>query len=300
MKKKIGISTFGLQRVFGDRRALEIAKTAGADAVDFNTLNQDYRDENSIYSKNDEEITEYFDGIRKYADSLGIEIHQTHGRITGFRNDKEEDEALIKNARLDLLAAKILGAKYCVMHTATSIFLGPDAEPSLMHKLDFEMFTKILPYAKEYNVKLATETFGDAVQFNSCDFFGQMDEFIKAYDNVKKNSEYSQYYCVCFDCGHTNKATRFSQPSVGEAVRKLGNNISVLHLHDNDTFTDQHNFPLSGTIDWFDLISVLDEIGFDGVYNLELNLDRYGTELMEDAAEFGVKVMRNILERYYK
>ena len=300
MKKKIGLSTFGLQKMYGDKRALEIAKKAGADAVDFNTLNNDYRDKSSVYSKTDEEIKEYFSQIKDYADLLGIEIHQTHGRITGFRNDKEEDEALIRNARLDLMAASVLGAKYCVMHTATSIFLGPDAESELMHQLNFDMFTRILPYAEKYNVMLATETFGDAVQLNSCDFFGQMGEFIKAYDNVKKNSEYSQYYCVCFDCGHTNKATRFSQPSVGEAVRKLGNNISVLHLHDNDTFTDQHNFPLSGTVDWKDLFSALGEIGFEGVYNLELNLDRYGADLMAETASFGVKVMRNLLKEFYK
>lgn len=300
MKRKIGISTFVLQRKFGDKRAIEIAKQAGADAVDFDTLFLDYRDEKSIYSKSDEEIAAYFAELKRYADTLGIEIFQTHGRITGFRNIAEEDDALVENARRDLLAAKSLGAKVCVMHTVTSIHMGANPNPELMHKLDFDMFTRILPYAKKYNIKLATETFGDAVQYNACDFFGQIDEFKKAYDRVCSVEDFGRYYGICMDCGHTNKATRYNQPNPGEVVRMFGKNISALHLHDNDTFTDQHNIPMSGTIDWVDLLNALDEIGFDGVYNLELNLDRYGTELCEETAAFAVKVMRKLLDRHYK
>ncbi len=300
MKRKIGISTFMLQNRYGDKRAIEIAKEAGADAVDFDTLSLDFRDKKSIYSKSDEEIAAYFADIKEYANSLGIEIFQTHGRITGFRNIAEEDDALVENARRDLLAAKNLGARVCVMHTVTSIYIGAKPDPELMHKLDFDMFTRILPYAKQYGVKLATETFGDAVQYNACDFFGQINEFKKAYDRVCAVGDFAKYYSICMDCGHTNKATRYFQPSAGEVIRMFGKSISVLHLHDNDTFTDQHNIPLSGTIDWEDLLNALDEVGYDGVYNLELNLDRYGTELCEETAAFAVRVMRKLLDRHYK
>ena len=43
--------------------------------------------------------------------------------------------------------------------------------------MSYDMFTSVLPYAKEYNVKIATETFGDAVKYSVCDFFGYIDEF---------------------------------------------------------------------------------------------------------------------------
>ena len=51
--KKIGISTYQLQRKYGDLKALEIAKDIGADAVDFDLcqVNNDYRNAGSLYSQ---------------------------------------------------------------------------------------------------------------------------------------------------------------------------------------------------------------------------------------------------------
>ena len=157
MKKKIGLSIFTLQGLYGNKKALEIAKNVGADAVDFNICGEDYdyRNPNSIYSKTDKEIEEYFTSLKDYANEIGIEICQTHGRIEGFKNIKEEDDAYIENARIDCLATKALGCPVCVMHGVTTIFLGPDADPQLYRDLNFDMFTRILPHAKKYGIKIA-------------------------------------------------------------------------------------------------------------------------------------------------
>ena len=71
--------------------------------------------------------------------------------------------------------------------------------------------------------------------------------------------------------------------------------ITVLHINDNDTLSDQHKIPLSGSIDWKDTFDALDEIGYNGVYNMELNLAFYGEELLVDTAQFAVKVLRRFL-----
>ena len=95
--KKIGVSTFHMQQNYGDRRALEMAKATGVDAVDFNLLTGGYdcRDKSSLYGKGDEAVVEYFTEIKRYADELGLEICQTHGQIVGFKNIKDEDDALV-------------------------------------------------------------------------------------------------------------------------------------------------------------------------------------------------------------
>ena len=305
--RKIGLSTSSLQKLLNDdKKAIEIAAKAGADAVDFwlrddycdNTF--DYRREGSLYSKSEEEIIEYFTDIKKHAENCRVFICQTHGRGKGFINNKAEDDALVENARIDLLATKILGAPVCVMHNATSIFLGANPDPELMHKLSFDMFTRILPYAKEYNIKLATETFGDAVRYNSVDFFGDINEFMKAYNDIKAIEEYKDYFTTCVDTGHSNKAMRFGNPTSADVIRKIGSDISVLHLDDNDTLIDQHKPPMTGSIDWSDVMKALDEVGYSGVYNMELNLNCFGNELMFETAEFAVKIMRNLLKNYYR
>ena len=301
MKRKIGLSVFGLQRKYGDKEAIRLASQCGADCIDLNLCGNafDCNNPESVYSKSDEEIMAYFTELKEYAESLGVEINQTHGRGEGYKNIKEEDEALLKNARLDCLATKAVGASVCVMHGVTSIFMGPDADPKLMRDLNFKMFCEILEYAKRYGVVIATETFGDAVRYASCDFFGNADEFIKTYNRICAVGDNAKYFKICADVGHSNKAMKYNNPTPADVVRMLGKNIAVLHLHDNDTNTDQHKMPFSGTIDWNDVFDALDEVGYDGVYNMEMVLGFYGEEMMCEYAAFAIKDLKNALEKRY-
>ncbi len=301
MKRLIGISVCEFQHRYGDKEALKIAADIGADSVDF-TLeykNNDLRNPNSLYAKGDEAVIEYYTELKEYADSLGIIIGQTHGKLEGFKNKKDEDDALVANTRLDLLATKCLGAPVCVIHNATSIFLGPNPDRKLMHSLSLDMFSRILPFAKEYGVKIATETFGDAVRFSAVDFFGDINEFEEAYKNIKNLDEYKDYFTICVDTGHSNKAMRYGNPTPADVIRRLGSEVTVLHLNDNDTFTDQHKIPMTGTIDWKDVFDALDEIGYTGIYNMECNLNHFGKNFSYEEAEFAVKVMKNILKERY-
>lgn len=301
MNKKIGLSiSGGLRCIYGERRSLEILKEVGADAADFELSaygdkTYDFRESTSVYSQGDDAVFEHFSKIKRYADSLGIIINQTHGRGDGFINKKEADDALVENSRLDLLASAALGAKACVIHNVTTINMGPDASPELMRRLSLEQYTRILPYAAKYKVKLATETFGDAVKYDCVDFFGNINEFTATYDEIKNASEYRDWLTVCVDTGHSNKAFRFGNPSPADVIRTLGKNVTLLHLNDNDKMFDQHKPPLTGTIDWHDVLAALDEIGYDGVYNMELGLLSFGKDAMIDAARFSVSVMRGLL-----
>ncbi len=302
MKRKVSLSIGHFQNKYGDYEALDIAKQIGLDAVDFDTCGRrwDYRTPESVYSKSDEEIVEYFTRIRRHADELGLEIGQTHGRLPGFRNDPIEDDALIENARRDCLAASILGAPTVVIHSVTTIYMGADAPAELMHDLNFDMFSRMLPYAKQYGVKLASETFGDAPGKGCCDFFGNVSELIKSYKRVCAVGDNAKYMSYCMDTGHSNKSTRFpGNPSPADVIRMLGPDISVLHLHDNDTFTDQHKIPMTGTINWNDVFDALDEVGYTGNYNMEIVLPFFGADFAIETGAFAVKLMKHLLRKRY-
>ena len=303
---KIGISTFCMQSYYGDKEALRVAKECGADAVDFSLGIEDYRNPKSPYSKSEAEFVEYYTNLRKYAESIGLEICQTHGRGPGLKNEKEHDDALIENARLDCYATALLGAPTCVIHAVTTMF-HMEESPEFMHELNLKQFGLILPFAKQYNVKVATETFGDVHGGAKCDFFGNNCEFIKSYNLTKERySEYADYFTVCMDTGHTNKATKFNNnPLPPQAIREIGSDITVLHLNDNTTDADQHLIPfvgkvgwkIPGTIDWDDTFDALDEIGYNGVYNMELELGRYGNEVMDHVTRLAVASMRNFISK---
>ena len=302
MKKRlVSISIDSLQETYGDRRALEIARDCGADAVDFTlTLDDnDYRKKDGLYAKGDAAVRAYYTDIKDYAHSLGLIIGQTHGKMPGFRNIKEEDDALVENTRLDCIATAALGAPVCVVHNASSIFFGPSPDPALMHRMSFELFSRIIPHAAACGIKIATETFGDAVKYSACDFFGNIDEFQKAYAAVMAVPELRDHFTACVDTGHSNKAMRYGNPTPADVIRRLGKTVTVLHLNDNDTLTDQHKIPMTGTIDWKDVFDALDEIGYDGIYNMELRLVHFGRGFQIETAAFAVKVLRYMLKERY-
>ena len=296
MYKKVGISIENLQVEYGLLQAIEMAKKVGADAVDIALFNNDYRDDASIYSKSDEEIYSFYEKARERAKQLGIEISQTHGRIRGYGNDFKENKTIKENTRKDCIATYALGAPVCVMHGASTNVLGPDISPELMRKINFDMFCDVIAFAKEYNIQIATETLGDAPNFNCCSFFGDIDEFVRSYDEVCSSDNNAPFFSVCMDTGHCHKAVKYGQPEVGDMIRRLGKSISVLHLHDNNSFADQHQVPFTGTIDWIDVMAALKETDYNGVYNLELSLGKFGRGLELEYAEFSIKVLRNLLE----
>ena len=302
MQRKIGLSIGGLQFRYGDEKALEMAALSGADGVDFGTYGGrwDYKREDFWYALPDDELFERVSDLRKKAESLGIEVFQTHGRIKGFRGDAEEDADILENARRDLIVAKALGAPVCVMHGVATGRVGKDADPVWVRDLNFDMFNKILVYAKQYDVKVATETFGDALDGEVCDFFGNCHEFIPSFDRIAAEGDNAKYFTACMDTGHTNKAMRFGEnPSAGEFIRRLGSRLGILHLNDNNGMTDQHDIPFTGTVDWTDVLNALDEVGYNGPYNMELNLMTFGKPLAQEMMNFSVKVMRNMLHEHY-
>lgn len=306
--KKISISIGSLQSSYGDKEALRIAKEIGADGVDFSLdlgKKYDHRCAESVYARSESEFVAYFKELRDYAESIGLEICMTHGRIEGFKNKKAEDDALIENTRLDCYATALLGAPVCVVHGVTTMF-HPDASPEEMHEINYQMFSRMLPYAKQYGVKIATETFGDVHGGARCDFFGNIDEFVKTYERICTEGDNGRYFTTCVDTGHSNKATKFNNnPLPPDVIRRLGSNVTCLHLNDNNTVGDQHLIPfvskkgwqIDGTIDWDDTFSALEEIGYDGYYNMELNLRRYGDEIMPEMARFAIIVLRNALQK---
>ena len=292
----VSLSTDTLQRIMGDAEAIDYAKEIGCDAIDFNLCDNDITRIGSVYREGEAAVVKYFSELAERAASLGLVIHQTHGRLKGFTHDKSWNELTLENARLDCLASSVLGARYTVMHTASNIHVGRDAPPELMDAINDEMFLSILPYAKKYGVILCTETLGDAPAFGTCNYFGYMDNLIRAYDRVAAACDCTEHFKVCMDTGHTHKAARFAgNPSVEESIRMLGGRIGCLHLNDNNGLTDQHKIPYSATVDFDAVFAALAEIGYSGTYNMEISLNHFGENFEREEAAFAVKCMRNIL-----
>ena len=300
---RIGLSIFDFQARYGDKRAIEIAAQLGVDAVDFSTAgrNYDITNPDSLYSRSDEELCEYLSDVRAYAEKLGVQIASTHGRLRLTLLDDEKDRLCMEMARKDLLAAKALGASVTVMHGVQTNVLGPNVSAEYMRDLHFRKFNEVLGFAKKYGVKLASETLGDAPNFGCVDFFADPDEFLAMYERICADGDNADWFGFCIDTGHIRKAERYGTPGVAEFIRRVGKGrILCLHLHDNYGMSDQHLPPLTGSIDWNSVFSALDEVGYDGIYNMEAVFNCFKEGFEMQTAKFAVDLLRFALERKQK
>ncbi len=285
--KKISMNTDEICKRYGDFRMLEICADAGFDAIDFQVAHYGTEsDTENVYARGDDGIVEHFAKIKERAAELGISIGQTHGRFRIRMPDENFNKGITELSRKDLLATAALGAPYCVIHNVTSSAF-PDETAGFMHKHNTEFFSAMIPYAEKYGVTFALETFGDSKRNGEriLDFFGDTRELKKSYESLNTNNK-----AYCMDTGHTNKAVCVARekmgielPDVADSIRIFGSDLKALHLNDNNSYTDQHIPPMlmgdRGAVDWNGVFQALDDIGYSGTYNFELNLGKCGSYL---------------------
>lgn len=81
---------------------------------------------------------------------------------------------------------------------------------------------------------------------------------------------------ICLDTGHLHYARlalHNTEQTHVEFIRKAGKYLKATHIQSNDGTADQHLAPFTGRknpIDWPGIVAALREIGYDGLFNLEV------------------------------
>ena len=276
--KKLGIETSLAPHTharFGDAQFSKM-KEHGFSFGDFGLTNTDA----PIYRMSDDDARALIDGVLTLADAAGVQIWQVHGPWRfppRDLTDEDRAERLEKMSRSIELCA-MFGARYWVVHPIMpygieDISLGR-AEDT--YRLNLEFMRHLLAVAKANGVTICYE---------NMPFLGfslsTPEQIMRVVEEIDDD-----HFCVCLDTGHVNV---FEGLSVGDAVRRIGGKLAVVHIHDNLGDGDRHLWPGEGTIDWTDFQAALDEIGFDGVYSLETlpKGEMTDGEYDEKAAELG-------------
>ena len=298
---RLGISCRAVVRKFGYEKAFRLIKESGFDAVDIGLGDYGQADAaNDIYRSSDDQFESYFYKIKQLADQCGLIISQTHGRCRTYTPDPAQQEYALWVSDKDLKATSILGAPACVIHQIAS-GRWPDnyLDEGFMHRKNKEFFDQLIPLAEDYRTSFSLETFGRATVngMRTVDTWADISLLKQQYDMLD-----TKFKTLCVDTGHTNEAVPFGRPTSGEAIRMLGNDVTLLHLHDNNGTYDQHLPPLMGSpgsVDWPDVFDALDEINYSGVYNFELGLTQFSIALEEAICFLGV-FLRRFVENHGK
>lgn len=73
---------------------------------------------------------------------------------------------------------------------------------------------------------------------------------------------------VCVDVNH------FLKESPESAIEKIGSLIKTLHISDCDQIDEMHRLPGQAKLNFMNIIGALEKIGYDGVFNYEISMDK--------------------------
>lgn len=255
---KIGISVDPYNSRYSRCGRISFSKLGGYgfSAVDYGMADT----ESGLYLMSEAEQEKKTAAEKASAERAGFEISQVHGPWRYPPRDlTDEDRAeRMEKMKTSIRLTHLLGCKHWVVHPIMPC--GTDDLKSGREKetreLNLKFMSELLEYAKERDVIICLEN------MPFLDF--SLSTPSQILDLVKTVND--DHFKICLDTGHV---AVFSGLSAGDAVRTLGNEIKVLHIHDNMGDRDAHLWPTKGKIDWSDLAHALDEIGFDGVFSLE-------------------------------
>lgn len=244
---------------------VDIYKKAGFTACDYSVMgmiNDDCPfngDQYRILAEND----------RRISDEKGFPITQTHAPFNFGKlwNDPVAFEEVIMPRMIrSLEISGILGAKVVVVHPLHSIVYRGNEEK--LFEMNMAYYRRLIPYAKEYGVKIAVENMFQADPLRKYivpDTCADPDEFIRYVDTLD-----SEYIVACLDVGHV--ALPIGKYTAQDVIRILGHDrLQSLHIHDNDYKSDQHMLPYSGFLNWMEIAKALGEIDYQGDFTYEVN-----------------------------
>ena len=133
-----------------------------------------------------------------------------------------------------------------------------------------ESFRELADHAAQFDFALAIENMTDGGR-NSTSAMGQrrygatIEELHALLDAIDRPN-----VGICLDVGHA----WVQGIAMAEGVRQCGERLIATHIQDNDGNSDQHLAPTRGSIDWDAGIATLREIGYEGLFNLEIPGER--------------------------
>ncbi len=259
--------------VIGEERTIELVAKAGFDAWDFSMFAMcDYDWEAGILRPNSHPLAgndylKFARRLKRIGLDNGIVCNQSHAPFpTSCKGIRDCFRRAIE-------CTAEAGGQICVIH--------PDNYSSAEENA--EMYLELLPFAKEHNVKIATENMwnwdhaNDHAAAAAC---SHHEDFRRHIDVVN-----DPFLVACLDIGHAEM--KGLDTTARDMILTLGDSLQALHIHDNNKWHDSHQIPFSMDIDFTEVVKALKEINYKGYFTLEA--DKYLKGFDESNMGEGIK-----------
>ncbi len=203
--------------------------------------------------------TGFFNIIKRNAHKMGITLFEMHAPFGSPYDlscmEKGRIPQLIEEHSMLLQYAAELGCKTYTIHIGSYEAVEIGTPLDVVHARVTETLEKILPAAEKADVVLAVEN-----GMSPADTPEEAVSYVHHFN--------SRHIGNCFDVGHANVMNKrdtkrqeffsdYLRGAWGGIVRQYDDCLRIMaptvvtcHLHDNNSYSDQHNTIGSGTIDW--------------------------------------------------
>lgn len=264
----------------GIKKTIDVFAAAGFDGIEFNADLEEYH--------NDTHDKAFYEEIRQYAQSRGIFFPQAHAPFASSFEDDQKSAKRFDEIVKSMEHCSWLGVENIIVHPCKHLNYKEDGNYEIMFNYNLDFYTRLIPFAKKYNIKIAIENINGSITETP-------EGLLKLLDTLS-----SDVFTICYDIGHAN----IIGIDTADMIRALKNRITCTHIHDNDGIHDSHTLPFCGTIDWENAMKAFAEVGYTGNLNYEAGyfVKTAPVCLREQSAKYMVCVGRYLIERleYYK
>lgn len=277
---KISTEIDSIAAHIGEERSIEAIAKAGFDCWDFSMFKMCRHKiyagivESTDHPLSSNEYLAFARQLKKVADDNSVTCNQSHAPFPCTLR-------IVDYLKRAIECTAEAGGKYCIIHPWNNYTPEENAE----------MYFALLPFAKEYGVKIATENMWnwdsekDEACFAAC---SNPDSFL-----AHLNAVNDEDFVACLDIGHSEM--RGLGTSAVEMIETLGPKLQALHIHDVDKWHDSHQIPFSLNVDFDGVVKALKRINYQGEFTLEAN--QYLKDYTEDTVCDGVSQLANAAKR---
>lgn len=253
---KIGLCNYYLNK-YGLEQGARRMSEHGYECIDFNFSDT----ETEYYTAREEDFVSNMMKIKKALSKHGVTVNQIHGPWRSPVQDATEDDRAERFGKMTkaMVMAKHLGAKYMAIHPLMPYGVNSSDNPEEVYRINKKYFEALAKVGMGLGVTVCLEN----MPFKSFPL-SRTEDILKLVNDID-----SPYLKVCFDVGHAH----IMGESIYDSIKMLGDNLKILHVHDNDGETDAHQPPYCGNIDWSEFAEALYDIGFEGTVSLETSPD---------------------------
>ena len=230
--------------------------------------------------------------LRKLCEENGITLWQMHAPLELDVADsniqrREED---VSTAMQWVEYAHELGIPYLVIHPGGRQGAESDNEKKEIIDINLDSFNWLAEVASKSDVKFCIENMQERIGQEKWRLGARISDLNDLTDLVDSES-----LGICFDSSHAN----VTGLNMSQAIHECGDRLLATHISDNDGSGDQHKMPFGGNIGWRGLVSALKDIGYGGLFNLEIpGENRVPLPVRDARLKYAIEIMDYMMEAF--